>query len=338
MEFDNHDPGDGTGVYFLGSDGSRGSNLHLEDIYIHHYKDGLVLKGYDGVTMHRCLVTDNYERATGTTKGQGMYGNNMTGFKMSECIFDKNGWNGDRDSSDSGASIFSHNVYLSNGAVNAELTNNIIMNAASHGVQMRGGGTARNNYFYGNPIALLLGGGDSGEVDPDGVLGYALRNVVLKSNDINSNARRGFGIDLKNLREGAIRENIVAHKDSTGWGFAIGKSVSGGPDLHGVQNVDIEDNICYYGGNIYIRPPGPDHAPAVNVNFRRNYNTDVYDLHAGNQVFVEELETMPDFPNVDEDGQVPGFEDQIRSMGKNALTWVTADHLNSKVRAGFGME
>jgi hypothetical protein len=167
-----------------------------------------------------------------------MYLSHCDNLLIEECILDSNGYK----AGVAPPTIFNHNIYINNQSSRQHVVrNNIISRAASHGVQARAGGVITGNLFVSNPIALLVGGGDTPVAG--GVEAIVSENVILMGVDISESLPRGFGIDLKNLRSGTISRNVIADKVTGNVAFAIGSYVSGGPRGIGVQNTEISDNV-----------------------------------------------------------------------------------------------
>lgn len=238
-----------------------GRNLLIEDCYIHHFSGGIVLYDVDrrhdlrDIRIRRSIVADNY--AT-TSHSQGLYAAYTDNILVEECVFDHNGWNESIRGAE--ATIFNHNIYISNVVNGFTLRDSIIANASSHGVQARSGGDIFGNVFFNNPLSILLGGGQ--EPNAGGVQGTVRRNVVLHGGDI-GDLPRGHGITLQNVRRGAVAHNIVAFDASrVHYGHAILlDGVGTHPDREvGVHNVNVTGNFVYdWRGGLKIKgDPGRD--------------------------------------------------------------------------------
>lgn len=193
-----------------------GENILVEDCVFEHYSVGMVWQEYQSVIsnvrIYRTLILDSWSN----NRPQGIYMEGVEGFVLEESILDRNGWS--PFVSNSVPDIFSHNIYIqTSNAGDPVLKNNIIMRGASHGAQMRSGGTAEGNVFVENAIALLLGGGN--EPVPGGVTANIRDNVVLEGVDIlprqghqnREDIPRGWAIDLANIKTARVENNIVAH-------------------------------------------------------------------------------------------------------------------------------
>ncbi len=234
--------------------GVAAADILFEDVYVSHFNVNVVVQQnqgarVNGVTFRRCVIVD--AAATfGGGHSEGLFCDTTDNLTIDQCTFDHNGF-------DDGAAVptvFNHSIYVHETCGPATVTNNIVVNSASHGVQLRSGGTLDNNILVRNAIGLLFGGGDVPV--PGGVSGTVRGNIVLAGKDIDASNPRGFGIELKNVIGATVSGNIVANRASTIDGlFAIGSSVSGGPLGVGVQNTSITNNIVYnWRGGLRMNP------------------------------------------------------------------------------------
>jgi hypothetical protein len=223
------------GVFFL----NPSSWVLVEDCKLSFYADDLAFEMGPAqyVALRRNIIVDAY---SADSHSQGIFADNVVKLLLEENIFDHNGWN---DSAGASATIFNHNVYLQGLAYSpktvsgpAIIKGNIIANASSHGVQLRGGGEVTDNLFVHNPIGLLV-------LSPASVSD----NVFLSGNDIAASIPRGFAIDA-NPPIGPIQitNNIVAHEDSSG---RVGHGIALNA---GTADVTADNNIIYKWDNPLI--------------------------------------------------------------------------------------
>lgn len=253
-------------------------NLLLEDIKITGYGTNLAIQGRDNsagsgvrnLKVRRCVFVDAH---CSDAHSQGAFVSGVYGGLFEENVFDKNGFK----PGVAEATIFNHNMYITNGTTDIVLRRNIISDGSSHGIQLRSGGEIRENLIYKNAIGVLLGGGDT--VDVGGVEGQMIDNVILAGKDITPSIRRGYGIDLKNIRSATIRGNIVANKLTNTGAYAMGGYVSGGPTGVGVNNVHMSQNyIVNWGGSFSINSLSAPATYSGNV-FEDNTIIDVQTNH-----------------------------------------------------------
>lgn len=184
------------------------ANLLVEDCRVDFFSTNLTLTSGDGpgaklsnVRIRRCQLLDAWS-AAGAFSGQGVYASGCDGLLLEENVIDHNGWN----PSIPGAipNIFRHNLYFSAANANVAVRGNVIANASSHGLQLRGGGVVEDNLFFNNALHCLIAG----------AAGHFRRNVVLGGRDIDAANPRGFGLILA-CADGRADHNLFAHKPAT---------------------------------------------------------------------------------------------------------------------------
>jgi hypothetical protein len=254
--------GDAAGVGWLVA--SR--DLLVEDCRIDGYQINVSIPGHGGrksqIKIRRNVITGAY--ATSGTVGHGIYMANCDDVLIEENVIDHNGWN----PAVSGAipTVFRHGIYIQGGSgtcTGVVVRRNIISNSASHGLQLRPGGSCEDNLFLRNSIALLLGGGN--EPNPGGVVVDCINNVILDGKDIDANNRRGWGIQIENVNSGSVRGNIVANR--VGGGSPMPMEFDGEAGS-GIFDLAFESNVVYdWGGT--LRLIGND-TQIARVRFFRN--------------------------------------------------------------------
>ena len=245
---------DGSGSATAGARILRPSkHLLFEDCLFQAYHTNLVLQGVEGrhedLRLRRCVVVDAYARHDANNgHPQGLYAFAIDGLLVEECVFDHNGWSATVP--DAGPDMFCHDLYIDNGNTGVTVRGNIIANAASHGMQLRCGGTADGNLFLGNAIALSVGGGVSPE--PAGVTAVVTDNVILEGKDIDPSLPRGWGLWLGNIASGQVTGNVVAHNANGRRPFAL--TLAGDEDKGiGVHDLRVAGNVIYdWGGPILV--------------------------------------------------------------------------------------
>jgi PKD repeat protein len=109
--------------------------------------------------LRRCIVTDSWAHNTTdehSARPQGYYASETHGILVEECVFDHNGWC--EAFADANANMYNHNIYLSTSNYGPIIIRgNILSRGSSHGLQLRSGGIAENNLFYGNAIGMNAG-------------------------------------------------------------------------------------------------------------------------------------------------------------------------------------
>lgn len=225
----------------------------IEDCHIHGTTAGINVQGNaggtgtsaTGVVIRGCSIHDNY----GTGHGSGIYGTAAPDLVIEYCTIDHNGW----QLPSFVANIFDHNIYLQE-SVQPIVRYNTISRASSHGIQMRGAGTAHHNLFYQNPISMLLGTGgvDGGGHDPTSTLTADVHdNVINDGGNIDSN-QRGHAIVCQWLGDGGsggtIANNIILNNVTGGSPVPLNLDDTTGA---GNFNVTLSGNVWYnWGGNM----------------------------------------------------------------------------------------
>lgn len=189
--------------------------LTIDDCYFDSYHNALNIQDYEdkgvrNVTIRGCVIVDSYsDNAGGGGHSNGMYVSKVDGLLIEDCVFDHNGWN--PQAPGSSADIYQHNLYIQYNNKNVTVRRNIFMRASSHGVQLRPGGLLEDNFFFRNPIALLIGS-DQNTVNPGQVEGTIRGNVILEGNDIRTDLPRGWGIYVEpnDVKAALVKDNIVS--------------------------------------------------------------------------------------------------------------------------------
>lgn len=325
--------GAGTGIRWYGP----GDWLLIEDCYVEGFGNGLNVIGTDAtaavsnVLINRSVVVDCYR--TASTHGEGIYGTFARNVTLRECLFDRNGWS--PTAPNAGRDVYSHNIYLDNEqaggpgpGVGFTVERCILTRGASHGLQLRCGGTVADNLFAENAIALLIGGGDGyATSSPGGVTFAASGNVILHSNDIDAANPRGYGVDLVNIKAGTFTGNIIAHDKSAaayGHGVSIDSPTAG---------LTLSGNVVYdwhapklFGAGVGVTEPAPGNAwggyGAGNVLGYLDPNRDVASYHA----------------SIGGASSLDAFLARARTQSR--ATWdarYTAAAVNAYIRAGFAI-
>lgn len=253
-------PEGGTGHSGIRIVADTGEGLLIEDCLVSGFKDNLSiignrsLGGMDLVRIRRNVVVDAAAPLGGHS--QGFYADALDDLVVEENVFDHNGWN---ESGTCPPTIFNHNIYVQSTCGPAVVRDNIIARGSSHGLQLRPGGTAENNLFIRNALAMHTSRGDS----------TIRRNVVLEGRDLDATTPRGFGIEIKPIVSGVVEQNIIAHRlaeSPDGYGFQLHNSDTGITDF----NVMIRDNIVYDWGGVALVVRHPDLSIYNRIEVRSN--------------------------------------------------------------------
>jgi hypothetical protein len=223
------------------------TGLLIEDCRFDGYHTNVLLEAVGGrhadLAVRRSVLVDSF--TLNDSNPQGLYAYAIDGLVLEGNLFDHNGWREDFLGAD--ATLFRHNVYVQTGNTDVEVTGNVFANSASHGIQMRSGGVARDNLFVRCSLALLV----RGAAEPVPQRTEVTHNVILDGKDIAPGLERGFGISLRGVA-GVVEGNVVAN--NVRGSFPIAIEVVGEGQL--VSDVTVVDNVVSDWA-----APGPRRAP-----------------------------------------------------------------------------
>lgn len=237
----------GHGIYWLGDTWNW---LVLENLDISYFRNGITIQNRNqkgqskDVIVRSCNVRSNHSH---DGHSQGMFTHGINGLLLYQNEFFHNGWYENRDTggvTKAKATKFNHNVYIDNErSSNISVISNKFSNAASHGIQLRPGGTLLNNVFSRNPIQAQIGGGSNYQKhNPDGVHAVVTGNQAYHANDINSEAVRGIGFLFENIRSAICSENEIAYDESIS--SVNTRAIRIGADCH-TENMTFTNNLVY---------------------------------------------------------------------------------------------
>lgn len=190
-----------------------GENILIEDTVVRFYRVGIAFEGRDDVirdvALRRSIVTDQY--STGSGHANGVYFRDMRGLLIEDNVFDHNGWHA--TVSDSTRTIFNHNIYVQHYNTDVVVRNNIVARGGASGAMIRAGGLVEDNLMYANPLNLVYGANNY-PYPAQAKSGAVRRNVIIDSDDIAADLRRGTGILFSSVRDVMIEENIIAHREN----------------------------------------------------------------------------------------------------------------------------
>jgi hypothetical protein len=258
-----------------------------------------------------------------------IYTDTINYLTIEENVLDYGGWHPSR--TNSAANMFNHGMYLNAGTDGKTLVvrNNIVVRAAAHGVQARGGGLVEDNFFARVAIGFNLGYGET--PIPNGVRAYAYRNIISEGRSMvkGDNACAGANLctsafwGIVYVRHGEAdfrsRDNIVHSHDPTDTYQLKFTSLNRKPYYHakGSNRPSLEGNFSESG----------------NIAWRWSSATE------GNTVqYVAPGRKLQDY-NADVLGGSRSFDSFMNDVKKRPLqTWdsrKTAVAINAWIRAGF---
>jgi hypothetical protein len=227
------------------------SDLLVENCVFDSYVYGICITGMNGldtrIGIRRNLILDSY--ATGGNKSMGLYVSKSSSVLIEGNVFDHNGWS-ESPLVNAPANVQSHNIYLAENNADVYVRGNIIANASSHGLQIRGGGTVQGNLFINNPIGMLFGNGR--DALAGGVSGDVSGNVFLGTGTING-SKRGWALEIGNIKPAGqtfVANNIFAQSQIASSSPAILLSSGDGvkdnaAETVGINDLTLEGNIIY---------------------------------------------------------------------------------------------
>ena len=236
------------GILWLGG----GGDLLIEDCLIRGYKDNIVINGFGetaaGIRLRGSVVVDAWSVVG---HAQGLYAQEAQDILIEGCVFDHNGWLDGVPGAEK--TVFNHNIYVQTSCDDVQVRDCLIMNASSHGLQMRCSGVIENNLFLRNPIAILVGNLGEGPPCTADIEG----NAVLFANDTAADKPRGMGIDMHNIAGATVVGNLLAQEDSIHqWGHALYLQASPGSPVY---DLTFDENIIHeWRGGLRFAPTDID--------------------------------------------------------------------------------
>lgn len=168
----------------------------------------ITLEGYAGlnpknITLRRNIWTGAYTNTSSysqKSRPSNIYASRVDGLLLEENVLDHGGWHPNVEGAS--ANMYNHNVYLQHDNVgdNVIVRNNIITRGSSHGVQMRAGGVASDNFFARNAIAVNFGYRE--KPISSGAIAHAFDNVITEGHSMLKGVNPNQG---PNLCTGAVR-------------------------------------------------------------------------------------------------------------------------------------
>lgn len=223
------------------------NNILVEDCYAELFETNILLvhntddktKFNSNIVIRRNVLTDSWSPGG---KAMNLYASGMTNFIIEENVFDRGGHVPEiHESVQTG---FSHNIYLSSNNGPSYVYKNILARPASHGLQQRAGGLAKDNLTIDCPWHYLIGLHDS----------ETCYNVGLGSGNLPT-TKLGFGIEVKSAQNCDVHHNLIANKPVNvgGWpaykftfnstdGFIGGTTI---PLTHDAV-IKVYENIAYH--------------------------------------------------------------------------------------------
>lgn len=231
---------DGLAVYQQKSTNVVVQNLELNGGFSAHWAENLLLnnlkitgssglniQNVDGFTFRNSSIFDVVRETPANdsdvwdpslNRAGGAFIKNVDGLLIESTLSDRNGWAEGYDFNLSGdfpmpPSMFSHNYYLQADNLDVTFRDNIVMRAASFGVQVRSGGFVEDNVFLDNNAAINFLGGDYKNAGPVGHFTLMQDNIISSAGHKRVSSKEGavsMGVDAHGNGVSLIG-NIVAH-------------------------------------------------------------------------------------------------------------------------------
>lgn len=203
------------------------NKFNYVEVVAHRFtnKDGVTYTPRN-ITFRRNIWTGYYVNESSyhrNIRPSNIYAGVWDDFALIENVFDHGGWHA--TITGAGANMYNHNIYLQEGVITRTLIQgNIITRGSSHGIQMRSGGLAFDNFFGRNTNSLSIGYQEP--LLAPGTQAHVINNVISEgvsmvkgvdpcqnNNVANLCSRALWGIDMDirgGLADWLARDNIVS--------------------------------------------------------------------------------------------------------------------------------
>ena len=159
-----------------------------------------------GVTLDRCHVHDNYHPANQDSSG--LFAAATDALTLTDCLFAHNGWR--EDDPVARGTVRNHSAYVCGDCGPAVVRRSAFARAASHGLQLRSGGTVEACSFLANPIHLSVGLVNGGGPIVDGGVVAVVKGCTFAGTRDLAGSPRGWAIEISNARDVTIEANAFA--------------------------------------------------------------------------------------------------------------------------------
>ncbi|MEM8738621.1 MAG: hypothetical protein AAGG38_09110 [Planctomycetota bacterium] len=305
----------------------NGRNFVVHDSKFEGFRFNLVFQGYEegsirNVVLYRCIVNNSFGHWDGSIGGHssGLYAQSITGLRIIECTFDRNGWNPQVHGA--ARTKFNHNMYIQYNCSDVSVERTLVTRGASHGLQLRSGGDVIDSTFARNAMGFYVTREPSIVAD----------NVVMESTDINDREIRGHGFSIFPVEEALVTNNIVTRKvGRAGWLLAI--EVGWTKALSEIDSFDVtlRDNVVW---DWYM-----DHrASPIGVNGSANttrYNNAIDGIGKENNASVVYNDPYVDFDRYHEGGLSEFLRQAVQRRRGEWQDKFTAPAFNAYMRSGF---
>ena len=254
------------------------------------------------------------------------------GLNMEENVFDFGGWYPDIPGA--GANQLSHCVYhqFSSDGNRTFFVNNIVSRCASHGIQMRSGGLAEDNFFARNSLGMLMG--YNVVPVPENTIAHVFNNVFSEGKHMSSK-----GIDAcegQATCSGALWGlDVAANSDADyqAFGNIVSMLAPGEEDRTGI--VDGNSRNLTVSSLRIFNAPRREFPNGDNLTYRFESETEGTD-----RGYVDPERTLATYNR--SLGGNESYDEFMETVTSRPLgTWdvrYTAREINAYIRAGFEIE
>lgn len=181
---------------------------------------------------------------------QGVYASGTDGMTIEDSVFWHNGWNVNAtrasDPTVGGPTMFNHPIYMQDNSRNTIVRRNVMIDSATDGGELKGGGTYTQNLSLDNPIGVYFGSGNDFSIAaPNGINIQASYNAIIGGGGINSNPM-DWGIETQGGAAGSrVHHNILAYSSALA---GYGLMADAAPDATGVaiaNYTSFDSNVTY---------------------------------------------------------------------------------------------
>lgn len=307
-----------------------GENILMDDIIL--TGDETVFKSMDGITLRNSEIRDVYRvKEDGEDwddymgdRISGIYASGSEGMLFEGLFIAQNGW----DDSEGGQvpSMFSHNVYLQHNTFDVTFRDNITMQGASFGAQLRGGGFIEDNVILDNNAAISFRGGDYLEYGTVGNYTLFTDNLITSGAHNESPMIGGLTYGVQNNGElSSMVGNIIAHAADPNNPDEIAEKTVG----HSAQYLDKDP--LYNDTIVYNWRDAADVANDTNIGS----NVDGLDRDVLDQTTIQNF--IADFLDVD-GATIDDLEDYLRDQSNTDYDDdFDADQILAYFQSGFGI-
>lgn len=206
-------------------------NILIDNCNITGYKINVYAKFSENIFIRK--NTSSFSHNTSTKASHGLFFDGVNKCNIEGNIFNNNGWD---ETLQIAKSSLSNGIFINENCQEVVITENKISKSSACGIVLKSGGICSRNIFDENPTALIYGMSSTPALS-----GRIVDNIVMNSNDINSNLIKGNGFIIGNVNgDLLVDQNLIANTiSSKDWGSGIEFNYSIG---NGITNLIVKNN------------------------------------------------------------------------------------------------